>query len=72
MKKFLIYPLVMLLSSCAMNSPEIQTETKLIDTSCNWVRVISVSVKDQFTDETARQILAHNRQVMRNCPASRK
>jgi hypothetical protein len=63
--------LVMLLSSCAKNSPVIQTETKIIDTSCNWVRLITISLNDDIGDATARQILAHNRLVQKNCPKPR-
>ncbi len=67
--KFLCLMMVMLLVSCASPLPVIQTETKVIDTSCSWVKVISISLQDQFTDGTARQILAHNKLVVKNCPA---
>lgn len=58
----------MLLTSCAATSPEIRTELKVIDTSCDWVKTISISVKDDITDATARQLLAHNKLVIKNCP----
>lgn len=58
----------MLLMSCANTMPAIQTETKVIDTACNWVSLISISIKDEFTDATARQVLAHNKLVVKNCP----
>ena len=60
--------MVMLLTSCAATLPEIKTEVKVVDTSCNWVKVISISAADEITDGTARQLLAHNRQVVKNCP----
>ena len=60
--------MVMLLMSCAATLPEIKTEVKVVDTSCNWVKVISISDADVITDGTARQLLAHNRQVVKNCP----
>lgn len=66
--RYLILSLVMLLMSCAANTPEIKTETKIIDTSCNWAKVIMISVNDELTDGTAKQILAHNRLVKKNCP----
>lgn len=66
--KYLILIPVMLLASCAATIPEIKTETKIIDTSCNWAKSILISVNDELTDGTAKQILAHNRLVKKNCP----
>jgi len=66
--KLIVLTLAMLLTSCAATTPEIRTETKVIDTSCSWVKVINISMSDQISDGTARQILAHNRQVTKNCP----
>lgn len=66
--KLLILTTAMLLTSCAATTPEIKYELKTIDTSCNWVKVISISGADNITDITARQILAHNRQVRAKCP----
>jgi hypothetical protein len=60
--------MALLCVSCKGTIPEIKTETIIVDTSCNWVKVISISVKDDITDGTARQVLAHNRLVNRNCP----
>ena len=42
------------------------TSTVAID-SCSWVRIITVSKEDVFTDQTAREILAHNRKVEETC-----
>ena len=64
--KYLLLILVPLLTSCATNS--VGTEVQTVDTSCSWVKVILVSKQDAMTDGTARQILAHNRLVEKNCP----
>lgn len=66
--KFLILTMVMLLTSCGATLPVIQTETKVIDTSCSWVKVITISTKDVLTDVTARELLTHNKLVLKNCP----
>lgn len=47
--------LVLLLSSCATNGRVIETAS-----GCAWARPILVSKADVLTDQTARQILAHN------------
>lgn len=65
---FLILAMVTLLPSCAAPIPVIRYETKIVDTSCSWVKPITISVKDEITDKTAREVLAHNRLVARNCP----
>lgn len=36
-------------------------------TSCGWAKIITVSRQDVLTDETARQILAHNLKVEEIC-----
>jgi hypothetical protein len=40
--------------------PLVQVKTRFIDTGCDWTKPISVSKGDVLTDDTARQILAHN------------
>ena len=40
--------------------------TNVID-GCSWVKTITVSSHDQFTDQTAREILAHNEKVEAIC-----
>lgn len=47
--------------------PVIVYKTKTIDTACNWTRVITVAKEDILTDDTARQILAHDRAWKANC-----
>jgi hypothetical protein len=66
--KYLALMMVPLLTSCAATTPEIRYETKVIDTACSWVQPITISRADVITDGTARLILAHNRQVKKNCP----
>lgn len=41
--------------------------TRVIDTACSWVRIITISKDDVLTDDTARQILIHDEQVDRVC-----
>lgn len=66
--KYLHLMMVLLLSACGINGP-VLTESKVVDTSCSWAKVILVSKKDSLTDGTARQVLAHNELVQKNCPA---
>lgn len=66
--KLILLMMAMLCASCAATIPEIRTETVIVDTSCSWAKTISISVNDNITDGTARQVLAHNRLVNRNCP----
>jgi type IV pilus biogenesis protein CpaD/CtpE len=65
-----------LLSSCATtDGPEIKpapevkivTQTKIVDTGCDWTRPIFVSKGDVLTDDTAKAILAHNLAGVKNC-----
>lgn len=39
---------------------DIKYETRIVDTSCQWVRAIYTSRSDMLTDATADQIRAHN------------
>lgn len=39
----------------------------VVDTACKWVAPIYISKADVLTDETARQILAHNETYMTVC-----
>lgn len=66
--KSLLLMMALLLSACGINGP-VLTENKVVDTSCSWVKVILISKKDNLTDGTARQVLAHNVLVQENCPA---
>lgn len=58
----------LLLAGCAAQCPPPPppvTTTRLIDTACNWVRLITGSPLD--TLETKRQILAHDTAFTKNC-----
>lgn len=45
-----------------------QTATPaVIDTACDWVRVIYVHSDDRLTNATAAAILAHDEKVKANC-----
>ncbi|CAJ2908317.1 Uncharacterised protein [Burkholderia pseudomallei] len=64
-------------SSCAMDGPatkpavpcepQIVAKTRIVDTACDWARPIYVSRTDVLSDDTARQILAHNMAGAKNC-----
>ena len=53
----------LLLTACASRGPGIE----VVDAGCWWVEPIYVSKDDQLTDETAKQILAHNETWLRRC-----
>lgn len=50
-------------SGCSVNG-------HVIDTSCAWAKPIILSKRDILTDNTARQILAHNETWERLCRSS--
>jgi hypothetical protein len=54
----LLLSLMLFGSGCASTS---------VISPCSWVRVISVSKDDVLTDQTAREILAHNEKVEAVC-----
>ncbi|KML48101.1 hypothetical protein VL15_30515 [Burkholderia cepacia] len=70
--------LAVLSSSCATTGPatkptaapcepQIVTKTRIVDTACDWARPVYVSKTDVLSDDTARQILAHNMAGAKNC-----
>lgn len=67
--------LAALLSSCATGGPatkpdtdvKVVTQTKIVDTGCDWTKPIFVSKTDVLSDEIARDILAHNLAGAKNC-----
>jgi hypothetical protein len=65
----MVIPLALLLLSCATNGRGIDREPSpvVIDTACKWVNFIYISKSDVLTDGTARQILAHNETLAKNC-----
>lgn len=56
----------MLLASLTMFGSGCATSTVATD-SCAWVQIITVSRADVLTDQTAREILAHNEKVEAIC-----
>jgi hypothetical protein len=58
--------MALLLSGCGTSF--LATENKVVDTFCIQTKLILISKKDDLTDGTARQILAHNELVQKNCP----
>ena len=56
LKRILPAILPLLLTACGTIGHEI----KVVDTACEWTKPIYVSKADIITDETAKQILAHN------------
>lgn len=52
-----------LLAGCSASSPcvpQIVTQTRTVDSACDWDQAIYISRDDVLSDATARQILAHN------------
>lgn len=60
--------MTMLIASCAKTSPA----PVVIDTGCLWTRIIYVTNHDidVLDKQTKRDILAHNKSVLANCPQS--
>jgi hypothetical protein len=66
-----------LLTSCATNGvdqaktpveePSVQVRTRFVDTACDWTKPIYVSKGDVLSDDTAREILAHNLAGAKQC-----
>ncbi|WP_154916260.1 hypothetical protein [Klebsiella grimontii] len=56
----------MLIASCAKTLPA----PVVVDTACNWVRIIYLTEHDinVMDRQTKRDILAHNKSVLANCP----
>ncbi|MBZ7068220.1 hypothetical protein FML25_12755 [Klebsiella oxytoca] len=56
----------MLIGSCAKSLPA----PAVVDTACSWVRIIYLTdhVIDVLDRQTKRDILAHNKSVLANCP----
>ncbi|MGS0966836.1 hypothetical protein ACVCIH_05980 [Burkholderia glumae] len=46
---------------------QIETRTKVIDTGCTWTKPIYLNKADVLTDDTAAEILEHNRAGAKNC-----
>jgi hypothetical protein len=66
MKKLLIVPLFLLLGACASTVKEYPVETRVVDTSCDWVPEGSFSRKD--TKETKQWMLEYEKARRANCP----
>jgi hypothetical protein len=69
--KLLLCLLVVLLNGCGTTGPAIEpqviTNTRIVDTGCNWLKPIYVSKADVLTEGTAQQILAHNQTGAQRC-----
>jgi hypothetical protein len=55
--------IAMSVTACAPSPALVQA----VDTGCDWARPIYVSDLDQFTDATARAVLAHNEVWRKRC-----
>ena len=68
---YVLAAMLVALSACAAHQPAPQPasvpKTRVVDTSCSWVKPITASPAD--TLETKQQILAHDLAVAKNCPA---
>jgi hypothetical protein len=47
--------------------PEVVTKTRVVDTSCDWVKPIYLDKADVLSDATAQAILAHDNAGAKNC-----
>ena len=56
----MLLPSLMMFGSGCVSTPAISG-------GCSWVKVITVSKADVLTDQTAREILAHNEKVETIC-----
>ncbi|SYI39615.1 Uncharacterised protein [Klebsiella pneumoniae] len=58
--------MTMLIGSCAKSLPD----PVVVDTACGWVRIIYLTDHDinVLDKQTKRDILAHNKSVLANCP----
>ncbi|MFP0536026.1 hypothetical protein [Klebsiella oxytoca] len=56
----------MLIASCAKDLPA----PVVVDTACSWARIIYLTDYDidALNKQTKRDILAHNKSVIANCP----
>ena len=68
----LLIPCVTLTACCTTNwanrqEPQVVTQTKIVDTACDWTKPIYVDKADVLTDETAAIILSHNRAGAKIC-----
>lgn len=61
MKKVLLFSLLSL-TACAG-----KLETKIVDTSCSWVKPIFIGKGDKLTDRTAAEILSHDEKWKQFC-----
>jgi hypothetical protein len=61
-----------LLAGCAATcpppaAPEVVTKTRIVDTSCDWVKPIYLDKTDVLSDATAKAILSHDQAGEKNC-----
>ncbi|VVE77371.1 hypothetical protein [Pandoraea sputorum] len=67
----LVFLLVTLAGCCTTSGgeaePRVEYKTKVVDTACDWTKPIYVSKADVLTDQTAADILAHNRAGAKVC-----
>jgi hypothetical protein len=64
--------LLVLLTGCAATCPpiappEVVTKTRVVDTSCDWVKPIYLDKTDVLSDATASAILAHDQAGAAHC-----
>jgi hypothetical protein len=62
MKRIIALLAVLSVAAC-MPKPE----TKIVDTSCSWVKPIYVNKSDKISAKTANQILAHDDKWQQFC-----
>lgn len=68
MRIFIAFPFILTLAACAHDvPPQVIEKTRTVDTGCEWTKPIYVSKSDVLTDETAKEILAHNKAGAARC-----
>lgn len=63
---------LLVLAGCAatcppMAAPEVVTKTRIVDTTCDWVKPIYLDKTDVLSDATAKAILAHDQAGAKAC-----
>lgn len=68
MRTLIAIPFILTLAACAHDvPPQIIEKTRVVDTGCEWTKPIYVSKADVLTDDTAKEILAHNKSGSARC-----
>lgn len=70
MRTLLSFSAALALSGCPATVPPADPSTKIIDTACTWVKLITTVPADTY--ETKQQIFAHDKAYLANWPKTNK